>query len=694
MGKLTTQKQDNNTLLLEMTYGGKEAPWGGIDTSAPPQYIAPNCFINANNFLVINERLVAVGFQTNGVSLAGWASYVYIGSGSFFANGQYNNFAIGYSTARVVGPPAYTQITYYIWVWAAGTVGAIPLTATLPVIQYDLTTPAVTATGIIDVYGTGATTIGTVSATIGGVGPVTVAVNPGDKPFNVAANLEAAINIFGGGMPVTASIDPVNNYQIILTANNPGAAGNAITLATSQTGANGIGLYLYNPTLTGGVDATDVPFGQPINPLSWVAVGETLYLGGNGTMILQYFEENGIINFSVLTQYLGAINLAKFSGQLIAAGIVPGPGTVIQSPEMVIAWSAPEGQYGIWNPTDTSGNVTGAGFNEESDISDYITGMFITPGSAAILRTQGIDYLTATQNGTVPFDFQHISNSKFGEGCQDSRLVTQYDQTGVFVGNSDVYLYEGSLSPIGAKIKNLLIAASQNSAIINRDSTSGIFNAYGEQNVFIFFVVDMNIYVYCLNNKTWMQFNFTQSEVQPNFLRMDMWGQTASVVSNFQFTNTFVPTLTTQIKILLFPFTSTPAFWSLTPYVQDTGLVKATASFVVFPQEEIMFGRDITVDGILASIAGTPGQVVNFSVSGVGMNDGAVNVLTTEFTLPATASPNQYVNYQISFVQEVTTLQNPQLRVDVPLATPGSPSQLSFAKIAWFGSFDPTQRPI
>jgi len=58
MGVLKTTKLDNGMVGFECIYGGKEAPFGGIDASnLNPRDIDPRCFVDASNFLLISGEL-------------------------------------------------------------------------------------------------------------------------------------------------------------------------------------------------------------------------------------------------------------------------------------------------------------------------------------------------------------------------------------------------------------------------------------------------------------------------------------------------------------------------------------------------------------------------------------------------------------------------------------------------------------
>ena len=65
--KTTPQKdsrgQETGLVEVEITYGGTEAPFGGIDASAPPAYIDPKCFTDSDGFIVIDNKLALASFQ-------------------------------------------------------------------------------------------------------------------------------------------------------------------------------------------------------------------------------------------------------------------------------------------------------------------------------------------------------------------------------------------------------------------------------------------------------------------------------------------------------------------------------------------------------------------------------------------------------------------------------------------------------
>ena len=705
MGAIKTTKLDNGTIGLEIIYGGKDAPFSGIDTSAPPPYIDPTGFTDTSGFLIVDGVLVASGWFPLDVVLGGWTpDMTYLDSGHFYQDGNYWNWSLAYTsvaTPPTSSDPGKVDITYTIWTWQGLNPGVVPVTSTLVVTQAAVPVGGTNASAAIELIGPPAT--GDVPANQAASFWVSFNNNtmtqsagqwvyPGDTPATIASN---AIAFFNSDPPVntvaTFSIDPGDPAKIIVTPLVSGTAGNSPTLTLQSwiqlvpANHGTCPSAVITQQFSGGTEPSNGPYGIPPNPVAWTCVGETLYIGGYGTMILQYTQKHGFPEFSICTNYLGAICLGKFNSQLIAAGIVPGPGTSIDSPEMVLAWSAPN-EFTVWNPVRGDGTVTGAGFNQISDISDYLTGIIINPGTAVILRTQGIDYITPLSGGITPFDFSHISNALQGEGCQHFKLVTEYDQIGAFIGNTNVFQFAGSLMPIGAKIRNLMLTRATVTSFKNRDCASGPFTEPKTSQVLSIFILDNILFTYNYNNKTWMPYYLAS----PGSSVFDIEWLVRDVIPADrpqEYVN-YCPVLTTEDAT-----TGAPDYWRLRPLVQDTAFPFATDCYVSFVQEEVSFGRDITIESAYISIAGTPGLRIDFWVSAK---------LHAVLVLPSTADPNVFSNYQIWFTvdsptrDDKTTVQSPQLSVQVPktLVTLGSLSSFKISKIALFGSFDPNQRPV
>ena len=129
MGKVSTKPQlDQNGQpsgmeLVEITYGGLESPFGGIDSSAPPAYIDPRCFTQCDGFVVVDNKLCASSLLTVATPTLwnGVAGVLLLKFGTFYNSltGQLN-YALGY-TATAFGTPGVTptgvNYVFYITSW-------------------------------------------------------------------------------------------------------------------------------------------------------------------------------------------------------------------------------------------------------------------------------------------------------------------------------------------------------------------------------------------------------------------------------------------------------------------------------------------------------------------------------------------------------------------------------------------------
>jgi hypothetical protein len=115
-------------------------------------------------------------------------------------------------------------------------------------------------------------------------------------------------------------------------------------------------------------------------------------------------------------------------------------------------------------------------------------------------------------------------------------------------------------------------------------------------------------------------------------------------------------------------------------------------AFITFPVEEIMFGREIIIDAlfvatILTGVSAGP-ALITFSINGTPF--GTLTVSNTIFD--ADANPAEF---QIFPEASTFAAVDPQLSISIS-NTGSAPTTLflRFTKIAIFGSFDPTQRPV
>lgn len=693
MGAIKTREIANNNIELEITYGGLEAPFGGIDSSMPPAYIDPKCQVDVNGFAIIENQFVAVAMQLLGITLeipvTGFTNPRLSGFGSFYTQaGGYQNFAL------VIGNTTTTSTTVSVnlalFVWSASNTATV--TADLLVFTQPITTaPGTPAVGII-------------GANTGSVGhpptlpilSVTIQLSQGLTtetygPYATTLSPSAFCTQFTTDLAASVLVTPTNNgTSVTLTTINVGTSQNQtmISFSYSPSGAGQTpGFYpIIQSSFEGGTNNYTYPTAVAPNPLSFVSEGENLYLGGPGTGIFQYTNET----FSLLSQYVGANVLKKFGGSLIALGITPSPGTQIQSPEMVMAWSEASA-FGIWNPEDVNGNVTGAGFEQLDDIEDILTGGFVNSSTLIILRSKGASYATLTGNGTEPFDVNHVDLAPEGEGCQGQLLSSQYGPIGFYVGNSNVFMFVQQSQAIGDKIKSLLyplITPQVNpTSLIPMASKAVSTYLLGNETSFYAIAVGSYLFLYNANNQTWTRIElFLQANVNVFYME------------DFLLANTSGSQYQKQSQLVLSTSSSTANvqfnFWSLQEQLANINSLNELGSSITFPAEEVSFGRDITIDGLYISMAGTAGQVINWQL--VDSTTNAV-IGSGTFTLPAGANYSQLANYQLfdSSTQTCTsTGKAPQLTLSVPFNNSSSITQLRIAKVAMFGSFDPTQRPV
>ena len=808
--KTTPQKdakgQETGLVEVEITYGGKEAPFGGIDSSKPPAYIDPNCFAGANGFLIVDEKLCASYFgQITTPTLWGGVSGVKLLSAGTFYNTLYGqlNYAIGYVATPFSGPPSGVAYTFYITSWVPGT--TIPFdNQNVEVSIYNSVIPAQSAVLKIDIINSGnspvqggsfvtgdITTVGSLTyppfgnipgwpsvftivgsdvgyqvgdivniiqenlsagttaswafaevVTVDGSGRITSlgpypCINPGEvfnntptlvpytagayATYSTRAVLQSSIGykvmqgastiyqVFTSlvpGLPISTIVQLLN-YQFALLGNQPvtatasydgggieitvilpGTAGNSYSVVDiSQVNSSSqVPNYYFNCiqalNLIGGVDPTASNAPYSFGAASCTEVGGTLYIANIGPMILKYAGPN---SFTVSSAVQGARVLYKFAGSLIGVGMIPQLGTLVQDADMMFLWSAAE-DLDAWNPVNAFGNITGAGFSQLADIHDYLTGLIVSNNTAFILRSQGISYASALGSGTNPFQFAHIGLGPSGEGAQSPELICQYNETGVFIGNTDVFAISGQIQSIGAKIKNALFGNLNNGPLSMSSNACSVFIGMDQMQL-IGFEIDGDIFTYQPESQTWMSFNWisggTLVIAQLCTFMQNLGGPNESNYSQSLFI------LAVQDSIGGNP--QSPVFFALQEGVTPYLLSNTGAQVVTFPQEELIVGRDVSIDSLYILLwANTTIDVpIQIYISGILF---ATYVLTsTQFnTMAGNPIPIQVFPSSGTF-----TIKSPQVEIQIePLASAGNSCQIRFTKIVLFGSIDPNQKPV
>lgn len=117
-----------------------------------------------------------------------------------------------------------------------------------------------------------------------------------------------------------------------------------------------------------------------------------------------------------------------------------------------IRWSA-SGLPTVWDPTV---NV-GAGFNDELDVPDVITGFLTIGRNGFIFRSNGISEMTSISQGLLPFDFNHLWASDRGIGNVYPFSIAGYGPVGMFISSDDIYeLSLGGFKKIGGVARNAI----------------------------------------------------------------------------------------------------------------------------------------------------------------------------------------------------------------------------------------------
>jgi hypothetical protein len=503
-----------------------------------------------------------------------------------------------------------------------------------------------------------------------------------DAPYNIA------------DVNVTAVADTASS-SLILTARLAGVLGNQVIVLDTSVISGPDPIYYYFPVrtppgtyLAGGNDGTSAGTTlQTVLPAqaSIVSVGGTLYIGNIGPFIIKY-EKPGV--FVVSSTYLGVQVLRKFAGSLIGLGYInaPGgnpPGTFVSSQSMVFAWSATN-DLDIWNPEDLNGNITGAGFEQLADIGDYLTGLVVTSGTAFILRSQGISYATATGNATSPFSIAHIGLGDQGEGSQLSQLVCQYDQTGVFVGNTDIFQVSNAIVPIGSKIKYDLYQTILNSLRLPLGSTTCAVYIEDEIPVFIF-AIGPYLFIYNASNGTWQNLTtLMQFDANTNALLGVLASSNTSLVAGVYDQTQFA---------VMYNISGRYVAYILGNSLQSVVSLNANSpgTSVTFPVEEIAFGRDITIDGIYVSIMANISEntYVYFSLN---QEIWATYLLSANLIDTEDTTPYEFQVFPDSGIPY--TGHSPQLRISLGVGSSYDAVELAVVKVVMFGSYDPNQRPV
>lgn len=194
----------------------------------------------------------------------------------------------------------------------------------------------------------------------------------------------------------------------------------------------------------------------------------------------------------------GAFFLIELNAQLLMLNTVENG----QSFPQRVRW-CPSGIPTIWDP-----NVNiGAGFNDELDVPDGITGAMTVGTTAFIYRTNGITEVTSTGNGINPFNFNHLWASDRGIGNVLPFGYASYGPLGIFVSSDDIYNVSlGGFKKIGGVARDSifndlgLATGIPIASIVPYIQTNYIYNQY---RLAIPIGRDMKTWVYSIEDDSW-----------------------------------------------------------------------------------------------------------------------------------------------------------------------------------------------
>lgn len=176
--------------------------------------------------------------------------------------------------------------------------------------------------------------------------------------------------------------------------------------------------------------------------------------------------------------------------------------SVQQFPQRV-RWCA-SGLPNVWEP---SANPN-AGFTDQFDVPDLITGGLTIGRKGYIFRSNGISEMTLTGNGQVPFNFDHLWASNQGIGNVYPQTIANYGTVGMFVSSDQVYsLTSVNLQAIGGKFRDQIVKDLQDSVF---QPLGCIVPGYTPRYVYLTYNIfaytrsgDTKMFQYNLEDKNW-----------------------------------------------------------------------------------------------------------------------------------------------------------------------------------------------
>ena len=281
-------------------------------------------------------------------------------------------------------------------------------------------------------------------------------------------------------------------------------------------------------------------------------------------------------------------------------------------------------------------------------------------------------------------------------------LVAQYDQTGAYVGNSDIYQISGTISSIGAKIKAALFQAlnsipnTTNTNLLNTAACAvfiggdtfplivfGVWSYFNSTAAYL-------SYIYNPNNGTWMPFTYNPpTNDQLVVVAMSPLATVNSSPDGNRFNQTV---LTYGMQPIHVGATLTPQFFALQEGVPNVNSLSNQAG-VAFPEEEVLFGRDVTIDALYMALWAKVSEntFVDFYINGVLY---ATLELTSAVYNTLNGNPIENQLFALpAYGAGADTGHAPQLTYKIRSLTDTGTAFVRFSKIMILASIAPSQRP-
>jgi hypothetical protein len=683
---------------IEITYGGRESPFAGIDSTALDPYIAPNALTRKSaNVIALSNTLEAASWQDIFRLTTGDATDIFMGVGDLLGQVFIVSFNGASSSININGYPNFPSQTDAYLIGNVPVPNAISAQVTpgnltfknvngvcffsfpwLPyIIQHNNNSAAVLTSYL------GCAFLNELNGRLIAANIYQYAPAQSSTTYNPSSANTQTISA-RAAYPSTQTED---SYVI-----------DGFTSYTPGTGD----VFDLNYTLAGSTFSSNAqaPFGTGNYKVQYsVDGGSTWVTGFNGNA----YNQSTVTPFTASVQIYGVTDLSLVQ---IRLEVTSTPSSMFTDGAFVIqftlsnvsitltsnsgssagvyeypyqfAWSAALEAYAQFNPL-VNGLVTGAGYNNLPDVEDEITGMFMTGPTAYVLRNEGITEVTPLSSGIQPFAFNHLWASHKGIGTIYPNSVMQYGSLGAFLSDSDIYTigYDG-INTIGNKAKEaiyeeLIDLYGANFLCGNMDA----FSLKGNRFIGASLAAvnpstpfDISLYTFKQDTKEWFRFTIPT-------------GTTESY--GMQFSS--VQALSVPLLFNAQGSTNNCTIYSLN---KGAGIqVGNDTTTIVFPAEELVFERDITIDGIGMLLAGVENLPTTL-ICTLNINSTAFTSITdVNLTMDGTFAYLKLWPTGLPF-----TAFTPQLTLSITVTgDDGVAVNFTIGKIVLFGTVNPSQRP-